>query len=92
MTDFRTADPEIQLDATAPLVDEALDAIRDKAADQEPLQDLTSQVAYLRDTSRQASSGIGRSISGKLRTRVQAQPLKATLVVGLLAFLYGATR
>jgi len=71
-------------------VDEALDAVRDKAADQEPLQDLTSQVAYLRDTSRQASSGVGRSISGKLRTRVQAQPLKATLVVGLLAFLYGA--
>lgn len=91
MADHEDA-PKTQIDAPAPLVDEALDAVRANADNQETVQDLKAQLAHLQTTLRDTSSEAIRSVTGKLRTKVRAQPIKATLAVGLLAFLCGITR
>lgn len=89
MDDKFTPDPSVE---PAPLVDEALAATGRTADDHEEFTALRAEVARLKEAARETASGAGRLAREDVRERVRAQPLTSAIIIGFLAFVYGATR
>lgn len=76
----------------APLVDEALAATDRKQDDHEELDAVRAEVSHLKESARETASSAGRLIKEDLRQRVRSKPLAFASAIGILAFIYGATR
>lgn len=81
-----------ELDEPAPLVDEALAAEDKRSDDRAELEALRAEIAMLKESARETAAAASRATSEEIRSRIDAKPLKAAVIVAAVGFLYGLTR
>jgi hypothetical protein len=86
---FFTSSPPYE---PAPLVDEAIAATEGQQADRSELGTLRLEIDELKASLTGVAAGIRSTALAEARAMVDAKPVKAAIIVGTLAFLYGVTR
>lgn len=80
------------IDNTAPLVDQALEATKNRIDDHAELEALKAELAQLRTSLVETAKGASRASADEVRSVIRGKPFIALATVAFVAYVLGATR